>query len=126
MSLLKRLLLVLSVAAGLLGMHAVAGLQAPAPHAHAAAHLMHDGVVLHGGGGSPSEQTPPCDSPAPCHTMAGAGSGCIPLPGGQAPALVAPDRLRVVMVGWLRVHEGPGPVRDRVGPSLVELCISRT
>ncbi|MDQ0709918.1 hypothetical protein QFZ52_002570 [Arthrobacter woluwensis] len=127
MTVLKRLLLVLGVVAGLLGMHPLAGLPLAAAHSHAAAQPAHDdGAVPHAGDGSPSEATAPCDGPAPCHTMAGTGSGCVPLPGGQAPGLVAPAQLRAGFGMTFRELMVPASPRGPGAPSLVELCISRT
>lgn len=127
MTVLKRLLLVLGVVAGLLGMHPLAGLPTAVAHSHAAAHPAHDdGAVPHAVDGSPSEASAPCDGPAPCHTMAGAGSGCVPLPGGPAPGLVAPAELRAGFGVAFRAAPAPPSARDVQAPSLVELCISRT
>ncbi|WFR83613.1 DUF6153 family protein [Arthrobacter sp. Y-9] len=127
MTVLKRLLFVLGVVAGLLGMHPLAGLPTAVAHSHAAAHPAHDdGAVPHVGDSSPSEASAPCDGPAPCHTMAGAGSGCVPLPGGPAPGLVAPAELRAGFGVVFRAEPAPPSVHDVQAPSLVELCISRT
>ncbi|PSS44428.1 hypothetical protein C6401_07385 [Arthrobacter woluwensis] len=124
---LKRLLLVLGVVSGLLGMHPLAGLPTAVAHSHAAAHPAHDdGAVPLAGDGSPSEASSPCDGPAPCHTMAGAGSGCVPLPGGHAPGLVVPAGPWTVGGPVFRAPTVPASVRGPGAPSLVELCISRT
>lgn len=127
MTVLKRLLLVVGVLAGLLGMHPLAGLPLAAAHSPAAAQPKHDdGAVLHPVDGSPSDAPAPCDGPDPCHTMAGAGSGCVPLPGGHAPGLVVPAGPRSVAEAAFRELTAPASARGPGAPSLVELCISRT
>ncbi|MEZ2370200.1 DUF6153 family protein [Arthrobacter sp. RCC_34] len=127
MTVLKRLLLVVGVLAGLLGMHPLAGLPMAAAHSHAAAQPAHDDdAVLHPVDGSPSEAPAPCDGPGPCHTMAGAGSGCVLLPGGHAPGLAVPAGPRSVPETVFRGQTVPASSRGPGAPSLVELCISRT
>lgn len=124
---LKRLLLVLGVLAGLLGMHPLAGLPMAAAHPQAAVQSAHDdGAVLRTVDGPPSEAPAPCSGPGPCHLMAGAGPGCVPLPGGHAPGLVVPAGPRSVAGTVFRVPTVPASIRGPGAPSLVELCISRT
>lgn len=127
MTVLKRLLLVLGVLAGLLGMHPLAGLPMAAAHLQAAVESAHDdGAALHPVDGSPSEASAPCDGQGPCHTMAGAGPGCVPLPGGHASGLVVPAGPRSITGTVFRVQTVPASIRGPGAPSLVELCISRT
>lgn len=127
MTVLKRLLLVLGVVAGLLGMHPLAGLPMAAAHSHAAAQSAHDdGAALHTVDRPPSEAPAPCDGPNPCHLMAGAGPGCVPLPGGHAQGLVVPADPRTVAGTVFRAPTVPASIRGPGAPSLVELCISRT